>query len=51
MDALRAGRRKWRGVRTVCYVVEPDGEQLVELAWLADRGKLRPTIVAVFPLG
>jgi hypothetical protein len=35
--------------RTVCHVVKPDGERLVELAWLADRGKLRPMIDAVFP--
>jgi NADPH:quinone reductase-like Zn-dependent oxidoreductase len=40
-----------REVRAVYFVVEPNREQLVELARLADHGELRPTIDAVFPLG
>lgn len=32
------------------FVVEPDREQLVELARLADSGELRPAIDSVFPL-
>jgi NADPH:quinone reductase-like Zn-dependent oxidoreductase len=32
------------------FVVEPNRGQLVELAALADRGKLRPAIADVFPL-
>jgi NADPH:quinone reductase-like Zn-dependent oxidoreductase len=32
------------------FVVEPDREQLVELARLADRGELRPAIDSTFPL-
>ncbi len=40
-----------RGVSAVYFVVEPNREQLVELARLADHGELRPTIDAVFPLG
>lgn len=32
------------------FVVEPNREQLVELAGLADRGELRPQIDSVFPL-
>jgi NADPH:quinone reductase-like Zn-dependent oxidoreductase len=32
------------------FVVEPNGAQLVELARLADEGKLRPAIDQVFPL-
>jgi NADPH:quinone reductase-like Zn-dependent oxidoreductase len=34
----------------VYFVVEPNREQLVELAKLADDGKLRPTVDEVFPL-
>jgi NADPH:quinone reductase-like Zn-dependent oxidoreductase len=34
----------------VYFIVEPNREQLVELAALADRGAVRPTIDAVFPL-
>jgi NADPH:quinone reductase-like Zn-dependent oxidoreductase len=30
--------------------VEPDRDQLLELAGLVDRGALRPTIDRVFPL-
>ena len=32
------------------FVVEPNAEQLVELARLADAGQLRPAIDSVFPL-
>jgi NADPH:quinone reductase-like Zn-dependent oxidoreductase len=39
-----------RGITAVYFVVEPNREQLVELARLADSGDLRPTIDAVFPL-
>jgi NADPH:quinone reductase-like Zn-dependent oxidoreductase len=31
-------------------VVEPDREQLVQLARLVDGGELRPTVGQVFPL-
>lgn len=39
-----------RGITAVYFVVEPNREQLVELARLVDRGELRPTIDEVFPL-
>ena len=39
-----------RGIEALYFVVEPNREQLAELATLADRGELRPTIDAVFPL-
>jgi NADPH:quinone reductase-like Zn-dependent oxidoreductase len=39
-----------RGITAVYFVVEPNREQLVELAGLADGGDLRPTIDEVFPL-
>jgi NADPH:quinone reductase-like Zn-dependent oxidoreductase len=32
------------------FVVEPNREQLIELAWLADGGELRPAIDSAFPL-
>ena len=38
------------GISSTHFVVEPNREQLVELAKLVDGGKLRPTIDAVFPL-
>jgi NADPH:quinone reductase-like Zn-dependent oxidoreductase len=38
------------GITTVYFVVEPSREQLVELAGLADRGELRPTVAGVFEL-
>lgn len=38
------------GISAVYFVVEPNHEQLVELARLVDRGELRPTIDEVFPL-
>jgi NADPH:quinone reductase-like Zn-dependent oxidoreductase len=37
-------------VRAMYFIVEPNREQLVELAKLADRGELRPTIDEVFAL-
>jgi NADPH:quinone reductase-like Zn-dependent oxidoreductase len=39
-----------RGIEAVYFVVEPNRSQLVEIARLAERGALRPTIDAVFPL-
>jgi NADPH:quinone reductase-like Zn-dependent oxidoreductase len=38
------------GLRSTYFVVEPNREQLAELAELADRGELRPVIDEVFPL-
>jgi NADPH:quinone reductase-like Zn-dependent oxidoreductase len=38
------------GMDAVYFVVEPDRDQLVEIARLADRGDLRPSIDSVFPL-
>ena len=38
------------GIDAVYFVVEPDREQLMQLARLADGGDLRPTIDQVFPL-
>lgn len=34
----------------IYFVVDPDREQLVELAGLADRGELRPLVDSVYPL-
>jgi NADPH:quinone reductase-like Zn-dependent oxidoreductase len=39
-----------RGITAVYFVVEPNRDQLVELAGLADRGALRPSIDEVLPL-
>jgi NADPH:quinone reductase-like Zn-dependent oxidoreductase len=39
-----------QGVSAVYFVVEPNREQLVELAALADSGVVRPAIGQVFPL-
>jgi NADPH:quinone reductase-like Zn-dependent oxidoreductase len=39
-----------RGIKSSYFVVEPNREQLVELARLADQGRLRPVIDQVFPL-
>jgi len=39
-----------RGVRGVYFVVEPNRDQLIELARLVDLGALRPTVGPVFPL-
>ncbi len=38
------------GVEAVYFVVEPDRDQLLELATLADAGHVRPAIDAVYPL-
>jgi NADPH:quinone reductase-like Zn-dependent oxidoreductase len=38
-------------VRSVFFVVEPNGGQLRELATLIDRQQLRPVVSAVFELG
>ena len=37
-------------VRVIYFVVEPDRQQLVELAKLATDGTVRPAIDSVFPL-
>lgn len=37
-------------ISTVYFVVEPNRQQLIELARLVDNGQLRPTIDQVFPL-
>jgi NADPH:quinone reductase-like Zn-dependent oxidoreductase len=37
-------------ISSVYFVVEPSREQLVELAGLAERGELRPTVAEVFAL-
>ncbi|MGH3255559.1 MAG: zinc-binding dehydrogenase [Streptosporangiaceae bacterium] len=37
-------------VRSVFFVVRPDGTQLRELASLIDQGQLRPVVSAVFGL-
>ena len=39
-----------RGIATSYFVVEPNREQLVELARLIDGGELRPLVGEVFPL-
>jgi NADPH:quinone reductase-like Zn-dependent oxidoreductase len=39
-----------RGIKSGYFVVEPNREQLVELARLTDQGRLRPVIDQVFPL-
>lgn len=39
-----------RRISALYFVVEPNREQLVELARLVDNGELRPTIDEVFPL-
>ena len=39
-----------RGITAVYFVVEPNREQLVQIANLADNGDLRPTIDEIFPL-
>jgi len=39
-----------RGISAVYFVAEPNGDQLADLAELADNGQLRPTIDQVFPL-
>jgi NADPH:quinone reductase-like Zn-dependent oxidoreductase len=37
-------------IASVYFVVEPNREQLIEIAALVDRGELRPSIDEVFPL-
>jgi NADPH:quinone reductase-like Zn-dependent oxidoreductase len=37
-------------ISAVYFVVEPNRDQLADLAELADHGQLRPTIDQVFPL-
>jgi NADPH:quinone reductase-like Zn-dependent oxidoreductase len=37
-------------IRTVYFIREPNGAQLVELGHLVDSGKLRPHVGAVYPL-
>lgn len=39
-----------RGIATTYFVVEPDGEQLIELARLVERRELRPAVDSVFSL-
>jgi NADPH:quinone reductase-like Zn-dependent oxidoreductase len=39
-----------RGIEAVYFVVEPNREQLIELAPLVEGGELRPAIDEVFPL-
>jgi len=38
------------GVEATYFVVEPNREQLIELARLADAGALKPAVAAVYPL-
>lgn len=47
-DPGRGGRSD---VRSVFFVVKPDGVQLRELASLIDQGRLRPAVSVVFELG
>jgi NADPH:quinone reductase-like Zn-dependent oxidoreductase len=46
-DEAKGGRDD---VRSVFFVVKPDGGQLRELAGLMDKGQLRPVVSAVFEL-
>ena len=46
-DQAKGGRDD---VRSVFFVVRPDGGQLRELAGLVDKGQLRPVVSAVFKL-
>ncbi len=39
-----------RKIETTYFVVEPNRDQLVELAAIVDAGELRPAIDSVFPL-
>jgi len=45
----QAALRK-RGIRGVRFVVQPDRDQLIEVARLIDAASLRPVIATVFPL-
>ena len=38
------------GVETTYFVVEPSGEQLRDLAQLAEEGRVRPALDSVYPL-
>jgi NADPH:quinone reductase-like Zn-dependent oxidoreductase len=38
-------------IRTVFFVRDPNGAQLVEIARMVDDGRLRPQVGAVYPLG
>jgi NADPH:quinone reductase-like Zn-dependent oxidoreductase len=38
------------GIETVFFIVEPNRDQLQELARLADEGALKPAIDSVYPL-
>ncbi len=44
-----AEQRQERGISATYFVVEPNREQLIELARLVDRGDLKPMIDRVFP--
>jgi NADPH:quinone reductase-like Zn-dependent oxidoreductase len=46
-DEAKEGRDD---VRSVFFVVRPDGGQLRELAGLVDKGQLRPVVSVVFEL-
>ena len=37
-------------IRTVFFIRDPNGPQLVEIAALVDAGELRPQVGAVYPL-
>ena len=39
-----------RGIRGATFIVEPNRDQLIEIAALIDSGSLRPVIATVFPL-
>jgi NADPH:quinone reductase-like Zn-dependent oxidoreductase len=39
-----------RGIESVLFVVEPDGDQLAELVRLADTGALRVAVADALPL-
>jgi len=49
-DAPSAEDAEAHGARGVYFVVEPNKDQLVELARLVDVGSLRPVVGRVFPL-
>ncbi|MDR3574412.1 MAG: zinc-binding dehydrogenase [Anaerolineaceae bacterium] len=39
-----------RGIHSIYFVVSPNGQQLVEIASLADQGQLKPAIDQVYSL-
>jgi NADPH:quinone reductase-like Zn-dependent oxidoreductase len=49
-DSPPVGDAQAHGVRGVYFVVEPNRDQLAELARLVDLGSLRPMVGPVFPL-